>query len=467
LVFSFLLVITSATLLRVTLFGEDAQFSAWQRDKALVSAESGVQLGARWVREQSNLPKSGTTVPFSSRLYLNGVWVDIAISFQDIGSNSRQFEIIATAWDNATATTADHFLKRVRSTMRTVPFTYYGTFFDSATAGWGGFIDRVFDGRFHMNRSILISYDASRPDRFTDLVTVANKPTERWNYGTGNNNYNAGVQLNNYSGSGKVAILDSIFKGEYRSDQERIDIPQALTDLNTTLIDGRQVNLPLSTKDEGTGASDYRPTLRFNSNGSATYIYYNSTKLDSVTYANIDQKVYYSQNNMNIYGVVKGNSTVISKVGKSMAYTGDLTYADYNKTTGTIAGNTNALGLVSGKDLVFLQTWKKTPTSSTIKVDYDNDGKLHINAATVALNSGAKEYWDYGVNYTYDLTYTGSHFLKMWYPPSSGSNGADQIIFKHDTRLISDVVPIGFPAIKADGNLWKITQLSWAEDDVY
>lgn len=464
-----ILAIVAAGAVKLSSISADAQLAALEDTKALYAAESGIQLASRWARKQPIMPSEtdGIVKPFATRLSLNGLWVDVEASFTNTGYSSRKATLSSRVWSHPTSVDPSYFRKKVTVNLSTVPFAYYGTFFNSASSGWAGFIDRTFAGRFHMNRYIMISYDATRLNHFTDDVTIANNPGDRWNYGLGDhdgNDYNFGIKMNNTSSFIKDK-LDDMFEGKYRANQERIDVPAALSDLNTSLLDGNEVVLPSST-DQGTAESNYRPTLRFNSDGSATYLFY-STKYDSVKYSNIEGKVFYSKLNLNVLGKVYGNATILTKTGKDIVIAGDLVYTDYNASSQSITSMKSSLGLVSGRNVDFITKYKTGISSSSpyANVDLNGDGKLHVNAATLALNTGGQEYWNYSIAYPYDLVYTGCHYLENWYPPSSGSNGAKSIKFLYDKRLNEGVAPVGFPPMKAEGGLWKITLSNWTESN--
>lgn len=339
-----------------------------------------------------------------------------------------------------------------------------------------------------MNDRIMI-HSKQNKVRFTEKITVANEINEAWWYGDGshhNNNYDYGVQLNNAPawGGDKAGALDEIFQKEYLANQEKIFLPQEITDLATGLpTHSDAVTLPSST-DEGPKFSDYRPTLVFNSDGTADYLYHYNNSYQTEHYGSIEKVIFHSQHNINVYGIVSGNSTVVTSTGKSIAIVDDLVYVDYiphlsiDENWGVPFESQNVLGLVTGKHISFLHKWRKEIKGDYYKVrgniinpvndpSSDEIGELHINASMLALGDEATEWWDRSREYYFDLYLTGNHILDLWYPPSAGSSqqGAHNITFNHDLRLLSIIQPHGFPNLQTQDGLLLLALSNWQEQN--
>jgi hypothetical protein len=174
--------------------------------------------------------------------------------------------------------------------------------------------------------------------------------------------------------------------------------------------------------------------------------------------------------------------TLATVTGKSIVPVGDIVYEDFNRTTGTIPdGSSNVLGLVSGKHIQFnhqwLKRWQGDPRSQARAIN-GGDGTLDINASILAVESGsgwqATEYWDTDNKCEYDLKLTGNHILKSWrYPTVTLSNGSPKsgcmgfINSHHDSRLIKDIQPPGFPDVKSSENLWVLQMSNWSESNLF
>jgi len=482
---SALLLITAAGFIRIVTNASVSETQSRDNDRALFAAESGLMLGARWLRSQNPFPAAGSTFTPFAAVPINSFWVDVKCS-TFVNGTRLTARIISGVYSHQTQRTSSVFKKRITYNGVTQgTFGEFATFFDDIFddhTNWGGFYRRSFDGRFHMNTYIEISSN-SAPGSGNEvlfqngLVTVHSNPNYSGNYGAGshdNNNYNTGVQCN--FSNPTAAKCDQIFTDEYIANYEQISIPTGLS--SGSFQSQTHIDLPAST-DEGTGYSHYRPTLEFQVSGGtgrAIYHYKSGGNLRDSTINNLDNKILICPQNLNVLGTVKGKVTVATASGKGICPVADIVYEDYDPVTKTIPQNSqNILGLVSGRHINFNHRWKKEWPG--INTNITITGTLDITASVIAVEtvSGVKsaEYWDLNNQCNYNVSLNGNHILKAWrYPtvtsggnPSSGCMG--YIDYLHDRRLIRDIQPPGYPSVTTVAGLLRLALCDWTEENSF
>jgi hypothetical protein len=375
--------------------------AAFEKEKAFQAAESGVWIGARWLREPTNnflTTANGVTLnPFGSSVSINGLNVVVTIPVQ-VGADGIPVASIVSNVYNGTPGAAT-FKKRISvGNVTNQSFGTYCTFYDGYqpvdagrynagppptwTNDWYGLGDnRNFYGRTHFNSMPLV-LNTSGP-RFYGPVTVSNIVTiglgAAFANGQNGNDYSSGVVgartisgntsgQNSYTPS--LTDLNAIFTDRYTPNVDPIELTIPLT--NAVSIAGNasltKTNLPFSSRDDGYGPYQYRPTLYINGS-QATYYYRNGTNYDSLKWGSIDGRIFVSKdvdgattgNNLNVYTSTTGASgrfTIATAPGKSIVPVGNLTVTGYDFASGTVPGSSDyMIGLISGGYIAFNKTW--------------------------------------------------------------------------------------------------------------
>ena len=483
---SILMAIAGIGFMQVNTSSLNNETAALEREQAFRAAESGVWTGARWLRANYTIA-NGTYYPFGSGSYyltINGMDVYTTVTISG-PKDTLSVILTAEAYKDRSGShqkTTGTFCKSL-SVNSASAGTYgeYGTFFDGAVSTWPGFFKRTFDGRFHMNRSIMI-YSTAKPATASavvfknGLVTTGTKTANfHGSYGKGshdNNNYNYGVELK-WTG-GTAAECDQILQSHFLSNQDNIALPTGL-DITDFAVNPKHYTLPAS-YDEGEGFDQYRPTMVLGvKNNLAYYRYYYrpsgtpaTRTCDSNYLPHGDGTIFIAPNNINIYGTVKGQITVCTNFGKSICPVNNLMYDDYTIATNSVPdGSKSILGLVAGKHFRFNHQWEKDFTGTATQVTPPAD--VYLNGSMIAVeNSGTSwygtEYWDPAHPVPYNFKLFGNHILNQWTTPTSGANGSQgQLTFSHDLRMIKKVNPPGFPPAKSEGGLWTIALHGWSE----
>jgi len=482
--------VVAAGFIRVSTIGANNEAASYIDEQAFQAGESGVIMGARWLRDIASFPSSGAASPFSSYLTINNMDVVVSIAYGTSGS-STEASISAAVFKDPSgnhAQNASTFIKRIRMTKVTQEcFGKYVTLVDAVIndANWSGYANRIFSGRFHSNSRIKISADPSTSSKvvFKDgLVTVGTTSNYNGNYGIGahdNNNYNSGVLLNWSGGTARNATAcDAIFTGQYRSNVDNIAMPTSVTS-DTLAHSSSAVTLPTSSVDEGSGQANYRPTLVFSVvSGTPTATYYyktNATTYQKKTYTNYSGSILVSSNNLNVYGTVSGKVTVSTAVGKDIVPVGSLVYSDFNISTLSVPStSTNVIGLVSGNNIVFNQGWKRD-TSKTTTTTVTMSGTYNINASLMAVQSNSAKsgctWWDSTKACNYNVNVYGNQIMRAYRPITyNNTYGAMGTVgYYHDARLenASGVQPPGFPKVQTSSGLWILEMNGWKEENTY
>lgn len=487
-----ILTITATAFLHVASNASINEALSMDNDQAFFAAESGLLLGARWLRHQNPFPDPGQTLtPFQS-LALNEHWVDVTVTIVAT-TTTPSATITAVVYNDKTTKNNGTFMKRLSYSGVTQQKIWdYAHFFNTAPNVWAGFNYRLFDGPMHVNEAISIF--TQDYVKCTDRVTVANEIDDFWDYGDGThhgNNYDYGVNMNNpYSGMTHIETLDLIFQDEYLANQDKIVVPADFMNLASDLLTSglNKIALPPSIEG-GELARHYRPTLRFNNDGTALYSYRNGAVNDSVNIGSVNDQIIISRNNINVHGTVNGNTTLVTPYGKSIFIVGDLVYNGYTPDAanpeygGIPSDNTNALGLVSGKHIVFHHEYVKEYGGDEVTVQGSMFGldQLHVNGSLIALMEKTTapgkykgtEFWNKSCTYAYDYYFTGNHLLCEYDDPATSgdvNSGANDTYYRWDRRFMDGILPYGFPSmslLQTEGKLTLISLGAWTEENSY
>ena len=507
--FTLIISVSGASYLMLSGSGSNDETQALVDAQALQAAESGLLIGTRWLRAQDPLPSSNLSDIFStSPLVVNGISVVV-----DVINDDGNLSVRAEASDNDLP-----YSKRLEWDVAVETPGNKGVFVSGTSAsgqvGGGGFNNVTMDGPFHTNDAIVYSSVSNASAggaaaKFVNgVVSTFNKTTLTnfdksspfttgdWGaYGDGvMNNYDFGVfkhSLNQNESHG--SDLDAHFTDIFRHSQDSLYVASYYSP---------DLVLDSSASDPGSDETTtlHRPTLNFNSNGSADYYYWtksgNNWTSNHVALANttINGKLLrVPGSGVNVLGTVKGKIAVMTDSGYSIFPTGDLRlsgftpladsyYDDYNNTgnygIGDTAANPNVLGLISGKNLHFTPEWVDTTNH---KVDVGVSGQdMFVQAMVVTARAGGTVMWNLKNNgdvelngskpYRYNLRFIGSRTMNQWFNYTAGGTGTnDAIRFYYDTRL-GNIAPPKMPVVKASdgsvGGLWDLNPTNWTETNI-
>ena len=402
-----------------------------EETKAFYAAESGLLIATRYARTLTQADfqaqnNTAVTIPLSINGYSVACVMNSAV-------NPQRLTITATT---ARAVPGAGFKKKVSWDAQS-SFSQYAFLFgrehddnsginEAVYAGnihndWLGHIGaKIWHGPYHMNDKMKLGcYPTSKPSwsyfRFDGPVTIASGDFDAFNvanapayshmnytakdiaahsgYWPANangyqNNFDNGLQLFDcdhgnitYTSVGTdnvQALLNSWFLDRFQANAPQVDLPQNIiaqvTASNTVTLTPSQAPTGYAL---GDGENDYRPTLEFvgGANPQVIYHYYNGTTYVDQALPNWNGDVLYSTTSVNVHGVVKGQVTVATAPGTSIAIVADgqngsrgnsnlpgLVYDDYilqNDTFPAVSTGNNVIGLVTGKDIVYNAYWNK------------------------------------------------------------------------------------------------------------
>jgi hypothetical protein len=451
---SILLAIGSIGFIQVSTSSLNNEAAALQNEQAFHLAESGVWMAARWLRACRPFPGPGSYQPWGSAYFtVNGRDVYDSIFIENVSGRSVASIIVQVCYDpsGAHARNSTTFLKRIKvGNVSIQNFASYCTFFDSyqsdyaswlgaGMANWGGFANRNFYGRTHLNSMFCKIYDPSSagwvaPRFFGDVTVAAPDGSDAYvtanyqhNYTTRNggvtgnfgNNYDKGVWLT-YGAEPSAAVmntvLNQIFQATFRGNTDEIDLPVTVMNGTTIRTDDAKfspfdkVQLPTSL-DQGEGQDQYRPTLYFDNSGAggttrAVYEYRDpatGTRMQQVySLAEFNNKIFTCSNNLNIYCTagLKASVSVATDLDRSICPVGNLYTSAYSTATGAVTdqSSNNIIGLISGKVVRFNNSWVKwfsgdaattAPAAANKAVsDLITGGTMHLNVSEMAVCGG-------------------------------------------------------------------------------
>jgi hypothetical protein len=414
---SLLIAIGSIGFIQVTTSCFLSEIAALENEQAFRAAESGLWIGARWLRNPANgfaaINAAVTLEPFGGNpVSIDNQDVYISIPVQ-IVNGIPVATIITDVFKDPSGShgkNKDTFKKRITANeVRIQNFGAYCTFYDGyqspapenqTITRWHGWYGRVFNGRFHMNNMYNEIAGDGAPGNginsvvFNGPVTVA-RPTDPVvlshytnNYSSNNgdrghydNNYDNGIWVEDPDSKGgawsnlTTARFDQALLDRYLANVDPIDMNIGRTDAALIAADmsipaGDKIDLaPFASDDEGYGPNQYRPTLYFNGN-TATYERRTTGAGPVYTYftrswSPIDGKIFLSSRNLNVYTTptgATGRVTVATTIGKSIVPVGNIVTSDYTPAWGDsaiLSTSNNMIGLISGQYIAFNKTWSK------------------------------------------------------------------------------------------------------------
>jgi hypothetical protein len=416
-----LIAIGSIGFIQVTTSCFNSGIAALGNEQAFRAAESGVWVGARWLRDPANgfaaINAPVTLNPFGSNpvdIDNQDVYISIPVRIETInGVYVPVATIIADVFKDPSGShrkNKDTFKKRITvSEVRVQNFGAYCTFYDGyqspapenqTITRWHGWFGRVFNGRFHMNNMYNEIAGAGAPGNgvnsviFNGLVTIArtNDAVVMSHYtnnysalygGTGHydNNYDNGIWVEDAASSGGVwtnltpTEFDRAFLNRYLANVDPIDLNVGRTDatliFNDVSLAGPIINLPHSFRDDGYGPNQYRPTLYFDGQ-KAVYKYksdVSATSYDSVTWGSVDGSA----------GSIDGLTFVSKDVVGGIAGNHLNVYTTNNGATGRVT-----VATAIGKSIV--------PVGNIVTSDYNpalGENAIHITSNNmIGLISG-------------------------------------------------------------------------------
>jgi hypothetical protein len=462
--------------------------------RAFYAAESGLQMGTRWVREGGNFDQT--------QMMGEGASLTDVIPNLTINQFPVQVNIVRQGSGVLVQATAQSrprlgYDKLVSWLARQKTGGYYGTFInDIATTNTEGFISTIFEGPFHSNSPIFLAQGAlfgvGISSMFKGPVTVANDPDptrhftdgvmssgDYGGYGTSSatgNNYDFGI----YYKTGTAPVMDKAFSSTYAHSQ-----PPQTMNFNTagcnvvvlppTLLSGEALEQP-----------NTRPTLEFYvESGVGRYRFYGSGGGAVQAAGTIpDNCILYAPNaHLNVQGTVKGKVTVVSDMGKSIFPTGDLvydgfTYSDAAPNHGLAADNPNLIALKSGKDIGFGPN-SYNPASGAVGKE---DIKMQFLTAQLVMMEGSGSHvWmtknhsaefdptKYANGYAFKAIGSRSMGSYMYFKDQGVASGRT-VDFFYDTRLSNNVNAPGFrgfsTTLPSGQTLWSLFYSGWQSRNI-
>ena len=438
-VFAGVLGIAGSGLLMLSGHSATVEHDAYLSECAFQAAESGLQVGKRWLSEPANW--NGLNGEPSISPIVNGITVSVLKTDAEYG---QKVISARAAVPELTFACNDSFLLDTSRTPAAV-------FINNTIAG--GLSTIIFDGPFHSNAPVAITLPGG--------VTFRNGPVSTTNFGDAGegfgrapsgNNYDSGIHLQN-GGSNPAVTLDGCFNSIFTHSRDSLYFPGLNRAADTILAD----------------YSSPRGTLYFYVSGSvgmARYFYNGNSTSRPYVDIRINNKIIRSAHGLNVLGTVRGSVTVITDDEHNIYPVGDLTcegfvripanqsapeFENYdNSNNYGLAGNPNFLALVSGGDIIFSTGYKQIINPSTgILSSGSPGGILYLNAALIAVRTGHGITWANFTPVTLDITQfyysiraIGCRAVDYFfnYTQYAGVQANNQFGFYFDTRISSETV---------------------------
>jgi Tfp pilus assembly protein PilX len=472
--------------------------------KALNAAESGLFIGTCWLSDQQNW----------NLIQANAAGIVAHVYSGSLRGMDISVEVIrGTAVDTVCSVASDprapqlrnlSYKKQLTWTATTTPAPNTSTIIDKIlTGGKGGsnnndgFTNMKFDGPLHSNMPIVLS-QGSKPGTPSEVrfvngkVTVHNKtdllpfnlkdPFNEANdpnyahyghYGTNYyNNYDFGVCQHNSNTN--AADLDKNFSSVYVHSQDSLylDIAYGTEDANFKAAQAQAISDP-NPKHAG-----MIETLVF-SGSSADYYYYDKTlkNWNMVTVPNLGGALLVSDHDINIYGSLSTNTTLITRPGSNadISIVGEITNTGFapdnakindldNSSNYGLSGNA-LLTVISDDQIKMLDSWKSPPNwtigsgwhhtdanstllaNSTIledgKMRVNKDGQpypdFYVNGVFISKNQMVMN----SANHGNELRMLGSRSIGEYARDTWQSGGSFHSKLLYDKRLMGALAPAG------------------------
>jgi len=459
-VFSLLVSIAACALFTISANGVSRDESAIESDQALRAAQAGLDIGLHWIADTANW-RAGypTRYLILGDNTINGFIVNVSVIDSSAGSRF----VISEAQNSRYG-----FIKELscRVSIDSMPSVLINDLPPQTTP-----LGPVrFDGPFHANTPIHLSLSAFTGDSllfFTNgPVSVRSTLEQGWGYGDApsGNNYDFGINVVGATASG--SDFDKHFDNTFLHSQDSIYLPQI--SVTPDVIFTNSVSSP-----------GKRSVLFFdtaNGVGRARYYWFNSgvgspASGSPDTVDNIDGKVIRICNDVDVLGIVRGRTTVITDADCSIFPVGDLHYADFIKTDlgdytsynnsnnyGVSMGSANFIALISGGDIHFNSgTQMHLPLSNQTTgylESWPAGGILYVTAALIAANPGKSVLWQSTLwgqidlnTFQYDIRAIGCRVMDRFfdYTFTAGAEANRRFRFFFDSRLLQGMGAPGVP----------------------
>jgi hypothetical protein len=428
--FALILALTGFTFLGVVRNSGRIETSAQSEIRGLYAAESGLQLATRLL-SQKGLPTTNDEVIIAQgAMEVNGLWVKVIAHDTSVNGEPKK-RLDSRAYD---APSGGNFVKRVSWLIRGVNGFQYGFFANNV----------------HDNGNKLYCNQDYYGNTYITSKLTGNSSSFNW---ICENNSQTCAQFHDsvtiYGGTtkdkSKCAFNSSTMDDstKFNSLAAAISVPNNFKYLADSLL-SRTSNVQVLQYKSGGGNTNI---LEFIGGG--------QVKFNGTTYAVDGKVIQITGGNVGIFGVVEGNTTVVSAgiitVKDNLIYKGlDTTRTALRLHDSIPLTNQNYLGLVTKSDLVF-----------------DNSAKaLHVSAAIVAWNEATQG------NKTAELDVTNSfskngHQVHLTGTVLLGEQSKDfsPLTFVQDRRFLTHS-PAGFPDVGLIDNLFKFEVNTWEESSV-
>jgi hypothetical protein len=479
--FSIILFVASLGYLQVVASGRNHEMTGFWDDKAFTAAESGLNMGVRWLSQQPSI-SNGTVEVYDLNLG------DISVAVSVVGLSATLAEIRSTA-----TTSRLTYTKTLSRRVTPRRLGWYGTFLNGVLGNnhraQGGFIMTNFDGPTHANEALHISATGGNViTKFLGRTTVHHTPADQWNYGNGthdDNNYDYGVEI---AAHGLNFLDQNVFLDQYRHHQDQITLDR---------VTQTDVQLPVSLPVVQTNFEEVPsqcPYLQLTGN-SATYHYWTASGPATYPIPDVNNKVIRASNILAVSGSLAGKTTIVTDPGYNIYPVGNITvqnfsadpasyYDNFNNTNnyGVAMNNTNAISLVSGKDVYFAAKWYN-PTAGGVRqyVSGGADGHMYLTASIIATETGGTHRLVVSNNNLVKAnTYKGPHAgidgiriigsrtLDEWFQVNTGADEFLRMFF--DRRLGEGILTPGIPEFRRvldDGSQALVLNPgTWSESNI-
>ena len=528
-VMSAIIAIASISLLQLCNYLANNEQATLEEVKSFYAAEGGLLAATYYAR---NLPtglfkaqsKVGRTFSMPSNGYplsctLNTlsdtrIQISCATTQAAIGNNSR----IQLAWEAQGGCSQYAFLFG-REHPDNNPG--YDTLTPDKPNDWDGpGSGQTLVGRFHINDRIKICatnyrikfkgmvtcsnglYDSSHADEDYSKKASPSSDTTIPNIAGYKNNFDKGIRFSRIQGIWNIGVVHKLLRDSVFLDKFIYGVPQIARPYHTgdSIVNtvayassNNVITLPTAVKPPsaswGEKDGDYRPTLEFWPNR-AEYYYYDGSwnHITYTDYSNHSELVFKATTHLNVLGVMSGKVSVVTTTGNSLIVAADdkngnrgnnypgIIYQDFSMNNGSpsLSNGSNVLSLVSGKNIVFLPSWKyykdDKPKTWNIRSCLPKSGPnslyLFVNAALVALDDANSCCMHFDLNTWsgnyYRLFTFGSICSRKYRQEGLQGNGqVDGAVYCTDKRLNEDLLYPGEQILRNVNNLIIFTVSNW------
>jgi hypothetical protein len=462
-------------------------------DKAFLAAESGLLIGTNWLREANNWVQYKNT-GYQGSVYqgtINGYTVTVTVTSEG-GSKLR----IASHTSGGLLPYSKLLSWTVTEANWNDPGVFINDLSKAGGVGGGGINNEWIDGPMHVNSPLRISsVSGGGSVKFVNGKVSVHNMLEKigfdaghWgNYGTSpvsGNDYNFGLW---HHSANSYDVIDQHFDNnsqytEFQHSKDSLYMPRITTQTRTM-----PVNQDLS----------QNAILYFNvlngTTGQATYYYYDGTGAQqSITFNNADE-IIRVPNDVCVLGTVKGQTTVITDLGKTIYPVGDLIYHGYQPNFSNMDNyinddnyglealsnmNKDVLALVSGGDIYFgidkhtLSLENGIATLTAIETKNKDNPNMVVTAQLIATEDDRGIRWadKNASQYNCRLFALGTRAVNTYIEShnAGGGPGSETFTFLYDTRFLDGLKAPGVPSLRANVSSEDLFILNtdWTEENI-